>query len=123
MVALNWIGRLAPVPVPGISAPGGPQSCCGDLKVQPGRLRAYIDLAMVRSRYVPAFVLGRKELEAPVQSTRRGACVGRDGGRRSRLTRVRECRAVNAAAVPYGSATRYSRTRWTEIKRPQARAS
>ncbi|MEX2239957.1 MAG: hypothetical protein WD775_04590 [Burkholderiales bacterium] len=41
------------------------------LRTQPKRVRAFIDLAVARLHEAPAFVLGRKELEAAAQSWRR----------------------------------------------------
>jgi DNA-binding transcriptional LysR family regulator len=64
-------GRLVPLLVPYISAHYGVHLYYGSRNAQPRRVRAFIDLAVLRLQDAPAFVLGRKELEAAAQSWRR----------------------------------------------------
>lgn len=61
-------GRLVPLLLPNISAHYGVYFYYGSRTAQPKRVRAFIDLAVARLHEAPAFVLGRKELEAPAQS-------------------------------------------------------
>ena len=64
-------GRLVPLLLPNISAHYGVYLYFGSRTAQPKRVRAFIDLAVARLHEAPAFVLGRKELEAAAQSWRR----------------------------------------------------
>ena len=64
-------GRLVPLLLPNISAHYGVYLYYGSRTAQPKRVRAFIDLAVARLHEAPAFVLGRKELEAAAQSRRR----------------------------------------------------
>ncbi|MEW6688638.1 MAG: LysR family transcriptional regulator [Pseudomonadota bacterium] len=64
-------GRLVPLLLPYISAQYGVYLYYGSRTAQPKRVRAFIDLAVARLQDAPAFVLGRKELEAAAQSWRR----------------------------------------------------
>jgi len=64
-------GRLVPLLLPHISAHYGVYLYYGSRTAQPKRVRAFIDLAVARLEDAPAFVLGRKELEAAAQSWRR----------------------------------------------------
>ena len=65
-------GRLVPVLLPYISADYGIYLYYGSRKAQPKRVREFIDMAVARLQDAPAFVLGRKELEAASQAWRRG---------------------------------------------------
>jgi DNA-binding transcriptional LysR family regulator len=64
-------GRLVPLLLPYVSAHYGVYLYYGSRTAQPRRVRAFIDLAVARLHDAPAFVLGRKELEAVAQSWRR----------------------------------------------------
>jgi DNA-binding transcriptional LysR family regulator len=64
-------GRLVPLLLPNISAHYGVYLYYGSRTAQPKRVRAFIDLAVARLQDAPAFVLGRRELEAVAQSWRR----------------------------------------------------
>lgn len=64
-------GRLVPLLLPNISAHYGVYLYYGSRTAQPKRVRAFIDLAVARLHDAPAFVLGRKELDAAAQSRRR----------------------------------------------------
>jgi len=57
--------------MPNIGAHHGVYIYYGSRGAQPKRVRAFIDLAVERLREAPAFVLGRKELDASAQSWRR----------------------------------------------------
>lgn len=65
-------GRLVPLLVPNVTAHYGVYLYYGSRTAQPKRVRAFIDLAVARLQDAPAFVLGRKELEAAGQSWQRG---------------------------------------------------
>lgn len=71
-------GRLVPLLLPNISAQYGVYLYYGSRAAQPKRVRAFIDLAVRRLQDAPAFVLGRKELEAAAQSWRRTRLQRRD---------------------------------------------
>jgi DNA-binding transcriptional LysR family regulator len=64
-------GRLVPLLLRKISAHYSVHVYYGSRTAQPKRVRAFIDLAVARLQDAPAFVLGRKELEAAAQSWRR----------------------------------------------------
>jgi DNA-binding transcriptional LysR family regulator len=64
-------GRLVPLLLPHISSHYGVYVYYGSRASQPRRVRAFIDLAAARLQDAPAFVLGRKELEAASPSRRR----------------------------------------------------
>jgi DNA-binding transcriptional LysR family regulator len=64
-------GHLVPLLLSNISAEYGVHIYYGSRSSQPKRVRAFIDLAVKRLEDAPAFVLGRKELEAAARSWRR----------------------------------------------------